>query len=145
MTVQSVSERLHIDRAGAAARQMISHLPAAAPALSFFVVQKKRGTSPGSTDIFQIYPYNRDRGATEPPGCPLGAVPGKKEVGWKPVVVTLYLDSCFLVNLGMNLWLLFLVKGFLKLGTSRRRLLAAAAVGGAGSCEIGRASCRERV
>ncbi|MCI8959573.1 MAG: sigma-E processing peptidase SpoIIGA [Lachnospiraceae bacterium] len=55
-------------------------------------------------------------------------------MGWKPVVVTLYLDSCFLVNLGMNLWLLFLVKGFLKLGTSRRRLLAAAAVGGAGSC-----------
>lgn len=50
------------------------------------------------------------------------------------VAVTLYLDSLFLMNAGMNLWLLFLVRSFLKLRARPVRMVAAAAAGAAGSC-----------
>lgn len=50
------------------------------------------------------------------------------------VAVTLYLDSFFLMNAGMNLWLLFLVRSFLKLRARPMGMLAAAAAGAAGSC-----------
>ena len=39
----------------------------------------------------------------------------RREVSHEYVAVTLYLDSLFLMNAGMNLWLLFLVRSFLKL------------------------------
>lgn len=50
------------------------------------------------------------------------------------VVVTLYLDSFFLLNMGMNFWLLFLTGRFLKLGTGPGRMLGAAGAGAAGGC-----------
>lgn len=57
-----------------------------------------------------------------------------EEVNGRVMTITWYPDAFFLLNAGMNGWLLYLLKKLLKLQSTPFRLLAAACAGAVGSC-----------